>query len=210
MAPSPAAASPSGARAPRFPPIATGARRCARIAFLAIATLVAAAADAAGTLAPWKGGATPALAARDLDGNTLRLDAFRGRTVLVNFWATWCAPCVQEMPSLQRLRDRLAAQGFEVLAVNYQENPARIRPFLDRLGLTFPVVRDHDGSLAADWGARVFPSSFIVGPDGRIALAVVGEVDWDDPGVIARVRGVIGAPLQRAAVPKAATEPTFL
>lgn len=191
------------------PPRTGGLRTFIRLGCLVAVAAFAEVGAAAGELAPWTGGATPELVGRDLDGRQLRLDGFRDRTVLVNFWATWCAPCVVEMPSLQRLRDRLASQGFEVLAVNYQENAARIRPFVERLGLAFPVVRDHDGSLAAEWGVRVFPTSFVVGPDGRIALAVVGEIDWDDPAVATRVQKVIGVRSQRAAAGAIAAAPTF-
>ena len=68
-------------------------------------------------------------ALNDLDGRAVRLGDFRGRLVLVHFWATWCVPCVEELPALQRLATRLAPQGLEVIAVNAQENAARIRPF---------------------------------------------------------------------------------
>ncbi len=190
MAPS-HTASLAGACAPSTRCRGAGERWGVRFAFVAAALLVSGL-PSAGSLAPWPGGATPALAARDLDGSALRLDQFHGRAVLINFWATWCAPCVQEMPSLQRLRDRFAGNGFEVIGVNHQENAARIRPFLDRYRLSFPVVRDHDGSIGGDWGVRVYPTSFLVRPDGRVALAVVGELDWDDPAVIARVQSVIG------------------
>lgn len=151
-------------------------------------------AAAAGTLAAGTGQPAPPLALRDLDGREIRLETFRGRTVVVNFWATWCAPCVAEMPSLARLREKLAASGVEVIGVNLQENAARIRPFAERLGLGFPIVRDHDGSASKTWGARVFPSTFVVGPDQRIALVAIGEVDWDAPDVEARVRAVIELP----------------
>ena len=92
---------------------------------------------------------------------------------------------------MQRLRDRYAAQGFEVLAVNYQENAARIRPFLDRHGLSFQVLRDHDGSAKTAWDVRVFPSSFVVAPDQRVALATVGEIDWDDTRVQQRIQALL-------------------
>ena len=151
-------------------------------------------AAAAGTLAPGTGQPAPPLALRDLDGREIRLETFRGRTVVVNFWATWCAPCVAEMPSLARLREKLAASGVEVIGVNLQENAARIRPFAERLGLDFPIVRDHDGSASKAWGARVFPSTFVVSPDQRIALVAIGEIDWDAPDIEARVRAVIELP----------------
>src|SRR4029453_2041043 len=86
-----------------------------------------------GTLEPWTGGATPGLTLKNLAGKDVHLDDFRGRTVIVNFWATWCTPCVEEMPSLQRLRDRMAPDGGEWIAVNLQENAARIEPFIERL-----------------------------------------------------------------------------
>ena len=153
----------------------------------------------AGTIEPWTGGATPSLALDDLGGRAVRLADFRGRVVLVNFWATWCAPCVAEMPSLQRLRDRLAPQGLEVLAVNLQENAARIRPFVERLGFTVPVLRDHDGSVSRAWGVRVYPTTFVVGPDQRIVMVAIGEIDWTDPAIVQRLRALTGSSMTRTA-----------
>jgi peroxiredoxin len=151
-------------------------------------------AHAVGKLTAGTGEPAPPLALRDLDGREIRLEAFRGRTVVVNFWATWCVPCVAEMPALSRLREKLASSGVEVIGVNLQENAARIRPFAERLGLDFPIVRDHDGAASRTWGARVFPTTFVIGPDQRIALVAVGEIDWDAPDVESRVRAVIGRP----------------
>jgi peroxiredoxin len=162
---------------------------------IAVATALAATpCAAAGRLVPGDGSPAPALALRDVEGAAVDLDAFRGRTVLVNFWATWCAPCVVEMPSIARLRDALRAEGFEVLAVNVQENAARIRPFVARLGLEFPVLRDHDGSVRRAWDVTVFPSTFVIDPAGRVALVAVGEIDWSAPDVVARVRAVMRRP----------------
>jgi thiol-disulfide isomerase/thioredoxin len=150
-----------------------------------------AAAHGAGTLQPWTAGPPPPLALNTLDGERVRLDQFAGRTIIVNFWATWCAPCVAEMPSLQRLRDRLAVHGVDVIAVNYQENAARIRPFVERLGFTLTVVRDHDGTVRKAWNVGVFPTTFVVGPDQRIAWWAQGEIDWDDPRVESRIRSLL-------------------
>ena len=149
---------------------------------------------AAGRLATASGEPAPPLALRDIEGGEVRLETFRGRTVVVNFWATWCAPCVAEMPSLERLRARFAGDGLEVLAVNLQENAARIRPFAERLGLTMPMLRDHDGSARAAWGVRVFPTTYVVGPDQRLALVAVGEIDWDASEVAARIGAVVSRP----------------
>jgi len=158
---------------------------------VALAAFAALAPAGASELLPWPGGATPPLALKDLDGREVRLADFRGRAVLVHFWATWCAPCVEELPSLQRLVDRLAPEGLEIIAVNEQENAARIRPFVQRLGLALRIVRDHDGSARDAWGVRVFPSTFVVAPDGHIALAAIGAVDWDDNAVHSRLRALL-------------------
>ena len=151
---------------------------------------LAAVAVRAETLKAWSGGPAPQLRARTLAGQDVRLEDFAGRTVIVNFWATWCAPCVAEMPALQRLRDKLAADRVEVIAVNFQENAARIQPFVEKLMLTFPVVRDHDGALRAAWRVNVFPSSFVIGPDQRVALFAAGEIEWDDRAVESRIRSL--------------------
>ncbi len=129
-------------------------------------------------LKPWSGGATPALALRDLDGRQHRLADYRGKVVLINFWATWCEPCREEMPSMNRLRASLAGRPFEVLAVNLAESEPRIRRFMEQVPLDFPVLLDRDSSVAKAWKARLLPASFLVGPDGRIAYSQVGELDW--------------------------------
>lgn len=172
-----------------------GVARIALLAMtLALLGLGTACAEAAGRLVTVDGQPAPPLTLRDLDGNEVSLSAFRGRTVIVNFWATWCAPCVAEMPSLALLRDRLQPIGVEVLAVNLRENAARIRPFAEGLLLDFPIVRDHDGAVSKRWGVRVYPTTFVVGPDQRIALMAVGEIEWHSAEVEARVRAVATAP----------------
>ena len=139
-------------------------------------------------LRPWSGGLPPNLVLKTLDGKEMSLASFRGRTVVINFWATWCQPCVAEMPALQRMRERLSPEGVEVIAVNLKESAAQIAPFVEQLGLTFPVVRDADGAASRAWRVNVFPTSFVVGPDQRIAWFVRGEVDWDGAQVEAQIR----------------------
>jgi thiol-disulfide isomerase/thioredoxin len=129
-------------------------------------------------LRPWTGGATPPLALQDLDGRTQALEDYRGKVVLVNFWATWCEPCREEMPSISRLRASLAGQPFAVLAVNLAESEPRIRRFMEQVPLEFPVLLDRDSAAAKAWRARLLPVSFLVGPDGRIRYAVIGGYDW--------------------------------
>ena len=113
-----------------------------------------------------------------------------GKVVLVNFWATWCEPCVTEMPSLQRLRDELAPR-FEVLGVNYQEGPARIKPFIEKTGITFPIVRDTDGAVAKAWGARIFPASYVVDRAGDVKHVLIGAADWTSTRLVSTIRGLL-------------------
>ncbi len=146
---------------------------------LVTAILLCCAANAAAQqLKPWGGGATPPLALADLEGRLYRLDDYRGKVVLVNFWATWCEPCREEMPSINRLRASLAGRPFEVLAVNLAESESRIRRFVEQLPLEFPVLMDRDGAAAKSWRARLLPMSFLVGPDGRIRYSAAGGMDW--------------------------------
>jgi len=159
-------------------------RRTSIRQFFLIAALLGYASIAAGQqLRPWKGGNAPALALRDLEGRLHRLEDYRGKVVLVNFWATWCEPCREEMPSMNRLRASLAGRPFEVLAVNLAESEQRIRRFMEQVPLEFPVLLDRDSAAAKAWRARLLPVSFLLGPDGRIRYWALGEIDWTQEGV---------------------------
>ena len=164
---------------------------------LAAATLTAFAFHLhAAELKRWKGDSVaPPIDLLTVEGTPFSLQQLRGKVVLVNFWATWCEPCVTEMPSLQRLRDELAASGFEVLAVNYQEGPARISSFTQKMNLTLPVVRDTDGSVARAWGARIFPASYLLDRSGHIRHALSGGADWTSPPLTSTIRTLLAAKL---------------
>ncbi len=132
-----------------------------------------------------------------VDGTAFSLQQLRGNVVLVNFWATWCEPCVTEMPSLQQLHDAFGASGFAVLTVNYQEGPARIVAFLQKMNLTLPVVRDTDGSVARAWGARVFPASYLIDRDGLVQFAISGAADWTSDRLVNTIRALLNPPPSR-------------
>jgi thiol-disulfide isomerase/thioredoxin len=156
---------------------------------LALALLaVPAAAEA---LKPWPGGATPALELSDLEGARHRLADYRGKVVLVNFWATWCEPCREEMPSIERLRASLEGRPFAVLAVNLAEPESRIRKFLDTVPGRYTVLLDRDGQAARAWQARMLPATYIVGLDGRIRYRHVGDMDWARAEVRDLVQGLM-------------------
>jgi thiol-disulfide isomerase/thioredoxin len=146
---------------------------------------------AAGLMTDWQG--PPAAPPIDLytPGDDLfTLSSLLGKVVLVNFWATWCEPCVTEMPSLQRVRDRFAPD-FEVLGVNYQEGPARIKTFIDKTSITFPIVRDTDGAVAKAWGARIFPASYLVDRAGRVKHVLIGGADWTSPKLLSTIQALL-------------------
>jgi peroxiredoxin len=138
---------------------------------------------AAQELKPWPGGATPPLELSDLQGKKHRLADYRGQVVLVNFWATWCVPCREEMPSIERLRASLEGRPFAVLAVNLAEPESRIHKFLEAVPLRFPVLLDRDTRTTRAWQAKLLPATYIIGPDGAIRYRHLGELDWSKPEV---------------------------
>lgn len=138
---------------------------------------------AAQELKPWSGGAAPPLELADLKGAKHRLADYRGSVVLINFWATWCAPCRDEMPSIERLRASLEGKRFAVLAVNLAEPQSRIVSFLEKVPVSFTVLLDRDTRTAKAWEAKLLPATYIVGPDGKIRYRYLGERDWSKPEV---------------------------
>ena len=139
------------------------------------------------SLQAWQGGATPALALADPDGKLHQLADYRGKVVLVNFWATWCAPCREEMPSMEALRSALQGRPFVVLAVNVGEGGRIARGFADKMALQFPLLLDRDTKTTKSWGARILPASFVLGPDGAIRYSYLGAIDWTQPEVKATI-----------------------
>jgi thiol-disulfide isomerase/thioredoxin len=146
-------------------------------------------------VSPWPAGkVVPELQARDLQGQAWRLADLRGKAVLINFWASWCAPCQAEMPSLQALAHAQGPDALVVLAVNFKESAPVAQRFVQRTGLELPVLLDPQGAIARQWQVKVFPSTVLVAADGQVKAIVRGELDWTGPQATALV-----APLLRAA-----------
>lgn len=149
-------------------------RRCVLLAACAVAS---AARATSYQVRPWTQ-PTPGLVLADLHGKTWDLAALKGRPVLLNFWATWCEPCREEMPSLEALARRHEADSLTVLMVNYRESAHSIKRFLERMPIRLPVLLDSDGSAARAWTSRVFPTTVMIDRTGRPRHQVVGAVDW--------------------------------
>ncbi|WP_028485119.1 TlpA disulfide reductase family protein [Thioalkalivibrio sp. ALE17] len=126
-------------------------------------------------------------------GDEQSLSDYADQVVLLNFWASWCPPCVHEIPSMNRMAETLG-KGFAIVSVNYQESAEHISAFMDEVQVDFPVLMDFDGRVAADWRVFAFPSSFILGRDGRVRYSVNSAIEWDDPDVINRVRTLMTEP----------------
>jgi thiol-disulfide isomerase/thioredoxin len=116
---------------------------------------------------------------QDLSGTTRRLSDFNGKVVFLNFWATWCGPCRFEMPSMERLYQQLNAKGFEIVAVNLQEDRKSVQAFVDEYGLTFSVLLDTTGRVGATYGARSIPTTYLVDRDGFVIAGTIGTREWD-------------------------------
>lgn len=145
---------------------------------------IASSADRTGTStagripAPQKGFLAPDFTLSTPGGEEISLATFRGKPVLVNFWATWCPPCRAEMPAIQRAYTEYAPQGLIVLGVNStaQDNPLDIAPFITEYGLTFPILLDETGEVARKYELASLPSTFFVGRDGVISEVVAGAM----------------------------------
>ena len=154
--------------------------------------LLGAGAAQGGELKPWTGGTTPALELRDPAGKPHKLADYRGKVVVVNFWATWCDPCREEMPSLQALRMELAGKGFEVLAVNLMESEEKIAAYRESELIDLPVLMDRDGAAAKRWKVSMLPTSFVIDRKGAIRYQLVGEATWTSPKVAPLIESLLG------------------
>ena len=151
-------------------------RWLAALAIACSATLAA----AEPAIKPWGDKPTPPLATTWLDGKPIDLKELRGRVVLVNFWATWCEPCKEELPALLKLKEQLAGRPFELVTVNYGEFPDKINQFLARSGIQLPVLLDTQNEVSREWKVGGLPMTFLVDAHGRVRYYVFGERTWNE------------------------------
>ena len=120
---------------------------------------------------------TPKIEGVDLQGKAWSTAELAGKVVVLNFWATWCAPCKDELPTLQTLHD-ISDNQTVVLTINVREPAARAARYLQSTGMTFPVISDAKGELAKRWGVKVYPTTILIAPNGQARWRVMGDVDW--------------------------------
>lgn len=120
----------------------------------------------------------------DLEGRSVQLSDFRGEVVLLNFWATWCPPCVDEMPSLEKLQTALGDKGLRVLAVSVDDSLEDVERFRAQLQLTMPILHDPGARIAHSFTTFKFPETYILDRDGILVSKVIGPRDWIAPLVI--------------------------
>jgi thiol-disulfide isomerase/thioredoxin len=149
-----------------------------------------AAAAGAGELSPAAASAPVELGLPDLEGRERRLEEFKGKVVLVNFWASWCSPCIEEMPSIQRLADLMRDRSFAVLGVNVAEHARRAKAMAERLGIGFPVLLDRESEVFHRWGGTVLPTTYVLDGAGVVRYVGRGPLEWDAPDVVKMLEGV--------------------
>ncbi len=134
---------------------------------------------AAGELSPARAPKHVELRLPDLEGRQRQLDEYRGQVVLVNFWASWCTPCVTEMPSLQRLAEAMRGKPFAVIGVNVAEGQGRAQMAARQMGVGFPVLLDEDSAVFNRWGVTVLPTTYLLDRDGVVRYLGRGPLEWD-------------------------------
>jgi peroxiredoxin len=134
---------------------------------------------------------TPDFTLPDPAGKKVSLKDFRGKLVMLNFWATWCAPCREEMPTMERLYQEFKNKGFVILAVDVKDKKTDALAFIKELKLTYPVVFDPDGEIGLLYGAWGLPATYLIGAKGEGLARMWGPADWYSPGARALIQALL-------------------
>ena len=127
----------------------------------------------------------------DTSGRPVALGQFRGRVIVANFWATWCAPCIEELPSLDQFQRELANQGVVVLGVSVDKDEKAYKRFLDRAKVSFLTARDPDNTINAEYGTFKYPESYIINRDGKVVMKIISATDWTDEKMVSYVKSLL-------------------
>ncbi|HQT33755.1 MAG: TlpA family protein disulfide reductase [Thiobacillus sp.] len=137
--------------------------------------------------------ATPApeLKAQDLTGATRTLADYRGKVVLLNFWASWCPPCLREMPSMERLRLEMTGRPLAIVALDSAETPEEVNAYLSKMKLGFPILLDPDGSNTRRWKVFALPTTFLLDAQGRVRYVLTGPTEWDEGEALQAIESLL-------------------
>jgi peroxiredoxin len=160
---------------------------------LLISALLIASTAQAADLKPYSGDALPDFTLSDMDGKSHTLSSYHGKVVMLNFWATYCGPCIKEMPSMQRLKGKLADRPFDILAIDMAEEKADVEAFMQRhkIQVNFPILLDSEGTVIEQWMVSAVPTTFIIDPQGKIQYALYGGLEWDNDEVVNTINGLL-------------------
>ena len=125
------------------------------------------------------------------DGRTFTPASFGGKVLVVNFWATWCPPCVAEMPSLDAFARQMRPEGVVVLGISVDRNENAYRNFVSRSRLSFPTARDPEANISSDYGTFKWPETYVIDTSGKVRQKFIGEQNWMDPQLIAGIRAML-------------------
>ena len=138
-----------------------------------------------------EGDRAPSFTLSALDNRQLTLSDLRGKVVLVHFWATWCPPCVEEMPKLEYLYRSYKGSGIEILAVSVDESPEAVAAFIQKNRITIPVLRDPDRKTAGRYGTFKFPETYVLDRQGTVRYKVIGPLDWTSAETLTALRRLV-------------------
>ncbi len=169
---------------PSTPPVATGPKRGGRVVDVDVAL------KSLELIKPVKIKAVGDFTLPMPDGKTFRLSEHHGKMVFLNFWATWCEPCREEMPAMERLWRSHQGQGFVMVGVSLDSNPKVVPPFIAQHKLTFPIALDAKMDVANTYGVRALPTSFIIDREGRMTALALGPRPWDNDAAHSLVEGL--------------------
>ena len=143
-------------------------------------------------LKKYKGSISPlAINLKNAQGKTVIKNNFKGQVTIINFWATWCRPCVEEIPSLNRLKEKMLGLPFELISINYAEDKKTILEFMKMVKVDFPVLLDQEGSFAKKWNVITYPSTFVIDKNGKIQYGVNAAIEWDNPNLIKKIKALL-------------------
>ncbi|MCW5978570.1 MAG: TlpA family protein disulfide reductase [Bryobacteraceae bacterium] len=137
------------------------------------------------------GDKAPDFSIRADSGQTISRGDFGGRLLVLNFWATWCPPCIEEMPSLDEFQKQFRDAGVVVLGVSVDEDEGAYRRFLERAGVSFSTARDPEAALADKFGTYRYPETYVINRDGKVVQKIIGEADWTDARMVSYIKSLL-------------------